>query len=167
MLLLAALALPQLLSAQDAPAPILTRAFSRTDWELSDIGDARFGRVAVVESPDGPQVELRRLLLRAPVSHPISARSSTPPFERSPPRSTHSATRLPLSRRVLPSARPPSQRWRCSRVSSSPSSTPTRARYSTSTSARSRSSSDCSSAPVFRSCSPRSRSMRSAELLRK
>jgi hypothetical protein len=81
MLLLVAMALPLLLSAQDAPAPILTRAFSRTDWELSDIGDARFGRVAVVESPDGPQVELRRLLLRAPVSLPISARSSTPPFD--------------------------------------------------------------------------------------
>lgn len=81
LLLLAALALPQLLSAQGTSPRLLSRAFPRQDWEISDIGDVRFGRVAVVEALEGPHLELRRLLNQAPASPSSDMKGHTPPFD--------------------------------------------------------------------------------------
>jgi len=79
-LLLAALAHPPLVSAQDEPQSILSQAVSRQDWKLSGVGDVRFGRVAVVDALDGPHLELRRLLERAPVRPPLRMEGRTPTF---------------------------------------------------------------------------------------
>ncbi len=48
-------------SAQDAPPPVVTRTESRAEWGLTRVEAVRFGRVALVDAPDGLRLDVRRL----------------------------------------------------------------------------------------------------------
>ena len=79
-LLFVALLLPDLVSAQEAPPTILSTTVSHRDWEISGLGNVRFGRVAVVESSEGTHLELRRLLEVEPSLPPLRMEGRIPEF---------------------------------------------------------------------------------------
>jgi hypothetical protein len=80
-LLLSALVLTPPVAGQDVHLPDLSHVVPRHDWGIIDIGEVRFGRVAVVETPDGPHLQLRRLLKKAPGRPPPRMEGRIPRFD--------------------------------------------------------------------------------------
>ncbi|NNG17104.1 MAG: hypothetical protein HKM89_11555 [Gemmatimonadales bacterium] len=67
-------------AAAQGNSPILTRRVDRVEWGVGPVADLRFGRVALVATPDGPRLEVRRLRPEIPTAPPARIEGVTPSF---------------------------------------------------------------------------------------
>ncbi|MBT8398112.1 MAG: hypothetical protein KJN92_14165, partial [Gemmatimonadetes bacterium] len=79
--LLSASVLPCPLGGQVLRDPIQAPAVSLGDWDLTAAADVRFGRVALINGPDGSRLELRKFASTEPSRPSSSNRSHTPSFD--------------------------------------------------------------------------------------
>jgi hypothetical protein len=67
-------------AAAQGNSRILAHTVERGEWAVGSVADLRFGRVALVASPEGPRLEVRRLRPEIPTAPRVQIEGVTPPL---------------------------------------------------------------------------------------